>query len=200
MTWCLASASCKNPGIIWDKHQQTSSASMNLPWLSHTHEIPAVVHHHLSLSTNTQHRTNLVQIAGCLAIRATGSYAQPNSSFVEEASWLLCMPFWLDGKYIFRRTSHFFLLSSSSELPTSFRHHHLLTSTAANHGSTKTSARWEWSRIEQNNGRFIQYTTRWDPTTTQTPLSSPRHCKCSHQKYDPWCTVKNCPWNWKQQE
>ena len=42
-----------------------------------------VDHHDLSVYTNTQHRTDLVQIEGRLATRATGSYAQQDSSSVE---------------------------------------------------------------------------------------------------------------------
>ena len=122
-----------------------------------------------------------MQIAGWLATCATGSYVQQDSSGVERASWLLRMPFWLEANYIFLRSSHFVSLSSSSGLPTLFRDHHLFTSTAANHGSTNTSASWAWNRIEQNDRRFCQYPTRWNPTTMQTPICSLRRCKCSHQ-------------------
>jgi len=193
MTWYLASVSCKIPGSSWDKHQQMSFLSMNVPFWSHKHDILAVVHHDVSLSTHTKQWTDWVQIAGRLATRPSGSDAQQDSSCVERASWLLCMPFWLEANYIFLRTSHFFSLSSSSGLPTLFHYHHLFTSKAAYHGSRNTSARWEWSRIEQNDWRFIQYPTCWDPTTTQKPLSSLRHCKCGHQKSDPGRTVENCP-------
>jgi len=122
---------------------------------------------------------------------STGSYAHQDSTWVERASWLLHMSFWLEANYLFFRTSYFFSLSSSSGLPTLFCHHHLFTSTAANHGSTNTSARGEWNRIEQNDRHFIQYASRWDPTTTQTPLSSPRPCKCSQQINYPWRMFKN---------
>jgi len=200
MTSCLASVSCKIPGISRDKRQHTAFPTENVLFISHKHEISTVDHRDLSLSTNTQHRANLVQIARRLATRATGSYAQKHSSCVERASWLLRMPFRLEGNYIFFRTSHFWSLSSSSGLPTSFRYHHLFTSTAANHGSTIISASWAWNRIEQKEGRFFQYTNHWDPTTTQTPLSSPRLCKCSHWKHDTGRRVVNCLSDWKQQE
>jgi len=176
----------------WDKHQQTSFPTNNVPLLSPNNEISVFVHHDWSLQANTQHRTDLVQIAWLLAIRATDRCAQQDSSCVDRASWLLRMPFWLEANYIFLRSSHFISLSSASGHPFSFRYHHLFTSTAANHGCTDTSARWEWNRIKQNDGHFIQFANHWDPTTTQTPLSSLRCCKCSHRKYDPGRTVNNC--------
>jgi len=138
-----------------------------------------------------QTQTDLDKIAGQLETRSTGSCTQQDASCVEGASWLFRIPFWLEVNFIFLRTSHFFSLSSSSGLPTSFHYHHLFTSTAAIHGSTNSSARCEWNRIEQNEGLFIQYTTHWDATTTQTPLSSPRHYKCSHRKYNPRCKVEH---------
>jgi len=191
MIRCLASVACRIPGIAWDNHQQMSFPSKNVPIICRKDEILAVVHHHLSLSTHTHHRTDLVQIAWRMATHATGSYVQQDSSCAERASWLLPMPFWLEANYIFLRTSHFFSLSSFSGLPTLFHYHHLFTSTAANHGSTSNATRWEWNRIEQNDGRFIRYATRWDPTTPQTTLSSPRRCKSSYRKHDPGCTVEN---------
>jgi len=104
------------PGIPADEHQQTSIPGMNLPFLSHTHEIPAVLHHCISPSTHPQHWTYMVLIAGWLATRATGSYAQQDSSWVDWASWLLRMPFWLEANYIFLSTSHIISWSSSSGL------------------------------------------------------------------------------------
>jgi len=142
--------------------------------------------------TNTQLWTDLVNIAGRLATRAKVSFAQQDSSCVERVSCLLYMPFWLEANYIFLRTSHFFAVSSSSGLPTSFRYHHLFTSTAPNHASTNTAAGWEWNKIRQNDGRFFRYAICWDPTSMLTLHSSPRRCKCSHWKYDPGRTVTNC--------
>jgi len=192
--------SISDPKDSWEKHQQMSFPAKNVAILSPKTEISAVVHLEFSLQTKTQHRTGLVQIAWRLAIRATSSYAQQDSSCVEQASLLLRMPFWLEANYIFLRSSHFISLSSSSLLPAKFRYHHLFISTAANHGSTHTSARWDWNRIKQNDGQIIQYATLWDPATMQTPLSSPRHCECSHRKYDPGHIVKNCPSNQTQHE
>jgi len=184
----------------WDNQQQTSFPMKNVPFLTPNNDISAVIHHDLFLQTITQYQTDLVQFAWSLAICATGTNAQQDSSCVERASWLLHMPFWLEANDIFLRSPHFISLSSSSGLPTSFRYHHLFTSTGATYGSRNTSARWEWNRIKQNDGHFIQYATRCDPTTTQTPLCSPQYCKCSHQIYDPRCTVENCLWIPKQQE
>jgi len=178
--------------MSWDKHQQTFFPSRDSPYVSDKQEISADVNRDWSSSTNTQHRTNLVQIGGRLATQATGSYAPQDSSCVERASWLLRMPFWLEPNYIFPRTSHFCSWSTFSGHPTSLRYHHLFTSTAANHASTNTSARWEWRRIEQNDWRFIRYATHWDPNSTQMPLSSLQWCKCGHPRYDSGRTVKNC--------
>jgi len=167
--------------------------------ISHTHEISVVVQVNSSVQTNTQHQTDLEHIAGRSETCATCSYMPQDSCCVEHASCLLCIPFWLDDNYLFLWTSHFCLLSSYSGLPTSFRYHHLFTSTPANHGSRGTSARCEWIGIEQNNELFIQYSTCWDPTAVQTPHSPPRRCKCSHPKYDPGCRVENYPQNRKRQ-
>jgi len=177
-----------------------SFPSKNVVLISHKHEISAVIHHDWSLWENIQHRTNLLQIAGRLESCATCSYTQQDSSCVECARWLLCIPFWPKDNYIFLRTAHFFSLSSSSGLPTSFLYHHPFTSTPANHGSTDTSALCEWIGIEQNDGHLIQCTTSWDSTTTRTELSPPWRCKCSNWKYDLEHKVENCPWQQKQQE
>jgi len=142
--------------------------------------------------TNTHHWTDLVQIAEQLATCATGSYAQQDSSGVERASWLLRMLCWLKANDIFLRTSNFFSLSSSAAHPTSFHYHHLFSSTAAFHSSINTSASWAWNRIEQNDGHFCEYASRWNPTTMQTPLGWLRCYKCSHRKHDPGRTVENC--------
>jgi len=192
MTWYLASVAGTIPGISWQKLQQMSFPSKHVLLLSHKDEISMVIHLDLSLEGRTQRRTNVVQITGQLATHAMGNYAQQDSSGVERASGLLRMPFRLEANYIFLGISNVCSWSSSSGLPTSFCYHHLFTSTATNHGSTNSSARWEWNRIEQNDGRFIQYTTCWDPTTTQTPLSSSQRGKSSHWKYDPGCKNNDC--------
>jgi len=53
----------KDPTDSSDKHQQTSFPMKNVPFLSPKNEISAVVHCSESLQTNTQHQTELVQIA-----------------------------------------------------------------------------------------------------------------------------------------
>ena len=42
------------------------------------------------------------------------SYTQPDSAWIEGASWLSLIPFWLLGNYRIFRTSHFFSWSCSS--------------------------------------------------------------------------------------
>jgi len=66
----------------------------------------------------------------------------------------------------------------------------LTFSTTASHGSTNTSARCDSIRIEPNGWRFIQCTPGRDTIAMQTPVSPPRRCNCSHQKYGPGRTFK----------
>jgi len=117
MTWLPASVSCNIPGILWDKHQQMSFRSYNELLISYNHAISAVVHHNLSLLTNSQHRTYLLQIAGRWETPATCDHMQQVSSWVYGTSWLLLILFWHEANYIVLRTSHFFSLSSSSPIP-----------------------------------------------------------------------------------
>jgi len=70
--------------------------------------------------------------------------------------------------------------------------------TPANDRCTNTSASWERIRIEPNDGRFVQCITSWCTITTHTPVSPPRHCQCCDRVYYPGCTLKHCPYNWKQ--
>ena len=136
-----------DPRDSWDNHQQTSFPMKNGPFVPPNDDISPVVHLYLSLQTHTHHCADWVQIAWQWAICLTCSYAQQNSSCVELPSWLLQMPFCLEANNIFLRSSHFISLSSSSGPPSSFCYHYLFTATAANHGSTNTSPRWEWNRI-----------------------------------------------------
>jgi len=122
MTWLLASVSCNNPGILWDKHQQTSFPSYNDLFISDNHAISAVVHRNLSLLTTTQHRTYLLHIAGRWETPATCCHTQQDSSWVYGTSWLLLILFWHEANYTVLRTSHFFSLSSSSLIP----HQHIM--------------------------------------------------------------------------
>jgi len=65
-------------------------------------------------------------------------------------------------------------------------------STTASHGSTNTSARCDWIRIKPNDGRFLERTPGCDTAaTTQTPVTPPRRCNCSHWKYGPGRTFYN---------
>jgi len=66
--------------------------------------------------TNYQHRTDLPQIDGPLASPPTWSYAQPDKTWAECVTWLSFIPLWLVAYYIFHRTFHF-SLSSSSPFP-----------------------------------------------------------------------------------
>jgi len=75
----------------------------------------------------------------------------------------------------------------------------LTISTTASHGSTNTSARFDSIRIEPNGGRFVQCTPGRDTIATQTPVSPPRLCNCSHRKYGPGRTYKKSTLNRTQQ-
>jgi len=114
MTGWLACDSRKIPAVSWDQHHQTSFLLENIVVLSIKDKISAIVHVNISLSTNKQHRTDLLQIAGPLNSAATGSYVQYDSSWIECIRWLSLMLFWLVTIYILLRTSHFFLFSSYS--------------------------------------------------------------------------------------
>jgi len=122
MIWLLASVSCNIPGILWDKHQQTSFPLYNDQLISDNHAISAVIHHNLSLLTITQHGTYLLHIAGQWETLATCGHTQQDSSWVYGTSWLLHILFSHGANYIVLRTSHFFSLSSSSPIP----HQHVM--------------------------------------------------------------------------
>ena len=111
------SVSCNIPGTIWDKYQQTSFPSNKVVLIFDNHEISAVVHRNLSLLTNKQHWSDLLQIAGWWETPVTSSDTQRNSSWVQQSCWLLLIPFWHLANYTVLRASHFFSLSSSSPIP-----------------------------------------------------------------------------------
>lgn len=113
MTWFLASVSRKVRAICWGKAQQTSFRSKKFLFSFHKHEISDVVHIYISLWTNTQCQTDLLQIAGRFETPAICSRTQQDSSWVECASWLLLIPSWLEAYYVFLSTSHMFSLSFS---------------------------------------------------------------------------------------
>jgi len=122
MTWLVVSVSCNIPGILWEKYQQTSFPSFNFLYMSDHFVISAVVYRNLSLVTKRQCSTYILHIAGRWKISATRGHTQQDSSWVSGPSWLLLMPSWHEAKYIVLRTSHFFLLSSSSHIP----HQHIM--------------------------------------------------------------------------
>jgi len=122
MTGLLASVSCSIPVIFWEKHHQTSFSSKSVLLISDNHEILAVVCLNLSLDSNKQHRTDLLQITRWWETPTTCSYMQQDSCWVWCTSWLLFIPFWHEPHYIFLRTFHFFSLSSSSPIP----HHQII--------------------------------------------------------------------------
>jgi len=55
--------------------------------------------------------------------------------------------------------------------------------TTASHGSTNTLAGCDSIRIEPNAGRFLQYAPGGETAATQTAVSPPRRCNCSHRTY-----------------
>jgi len=144
MTWSLASVSCKITGFSWDNDHQISFPSKNFLLVSDNCEIFTVINCCLSLYTKTHHWPDILHITGWWETPATCSYTQQDSSWVDHASWLSLIPFWLDCNYTFLRPLHFLLLSSAISI-----------STPPNHGYTHASARWEQIRLEPNNGHCI---------------------------------------------
>jgi len=116
MTWWSACVSPKILAMCWGKHHRTFNRLKKFFFLSMTHEISAFVHFNVSQATNKHHQTDSQHIAGLLESSATWSYTQQDISWVEHASWLSFIPLWLEAYYIFLRTSHF-SLSSSSHFP-----------------------------------------------------------------------------------
>jgi len=117
MTWLLAWVSCNIPGILWDKHLQTSFPSYNVLLMSGNRAISAVVQCNSSLLTNRQQQTYPLHISGRWETPATCGHTQQDSSWVYGTSWLLLIPFWHEANYIVLRTSHYFSLSSFSPIP-----------------------------------------------------------------------------------
>jgi len=117
MTRFVSSLSCKIRGISWDKYHQTFFPSKNDLSISDNMKFSAVENVSLLMQTNNQQQTDLLQIAGQCKIPATCSHTHQYSSWVEHTSWLLLIPFWLKANYIFLRTFHFLLVSSSSPMP-----------------------------------------------------------------------------------
>jgi len=129
--------------------------------------------------TNKHHQINLLQIARQLESPATCSCTQPETTWVECATRLSFIPMWLVAYYIFLRTFHFFVIIF------------LTFSTTASHSSTDASDRCDWILIEPNDGHFIECAPAWDTVAKQTPVSPPRCCNRSHQKYGPGHKFEN---------
>jgi len=149
MTWLLASVSCNILGILWDKHQQTFLPSYNNSFMSDNYAISAVVPCDVSLLTNTQHWTYLLYIVGRLETPATCSHTQQNSCWVYGTSWLLVILFWHEANYIVVRTSHIFLLSSSSPIP----HHHVMETEPPQPALSRS--KWSWLAGDSLNTSLI---------------------------------------------
>jgi hypothetical protein len=67
-------------------------------------------------ATNKQHWTDVLQITGPLESPGTSSNTQQDKTWVERTCWLSFIPLWLEAYYVFFRTFHF-SLSSSSPFP-----------------------------------------------------------------------------------
>ena len=92
--------------------------SMNIVgFVEDNHAIQAVVDRNFSLLTNTQQRTDILQIPGLWGTTATGSYMQQNSSWVWRTCSQQIILFWHEATFLILRASHFFSLSSSSPIP-----------------------------------------------------------------------------------
>jgi hypothetical protein len=84
---------------------------------SHSHGFLDVKHSKLFQSTDKQHWTDLVLMAGWWETSANRSHMQQDSFWVSGTSWLLPFPFWHNPNCIVLRTALFFSLSSSSTIP-----------------------------------------------------------------------------------
>jgi len=122
----------------------------NVLFISHKHEISAVIHNCVSLWTHAQHQADSVLITWRLETHATCSYTRPNSSWVECASSLLLIPFWLEANYKSLKYSHFFLLTYFSGPPTSFCHHlpHFFHTTDSALHQQLSKVREDWNRAD----------------------------------------------------
>jgi len=117
MTWFLVSVSCRITGILGDKHHQMFFHSRNFLFISDNEVIEADINQYVSLWRHKPHWTDLLQIPKWRETHPTCSQMYQDSSWVECASWLLLIPFWLEANYIFFMTSHLFWWSSSSPSP-----------------------------------------------------------------------------------
>ena len=103
--------SCKIRAMTWDKHHQMSFRSKNDLFISIEHEISTLI----QLDVPCKQRNNVGPTYWNRAtVRIPCSHTQQDSAWIEPASWLSLIPFWLVAHYIIFSTSHFFSWSSSS--------------------------------------------------------------------------------------
>jgi hypothetical protein len=93
-----------------------SFPSKNGLCIADNHAISVDIHHHLSLQTNNQRRTDILHNSGLWETTATCCYAQQDSSWVLHTCWQLIIRFWYEGNNIILRTFYIFSLSSSSPI------------------------------------------------------------------------------------
>jgi len=97
-------------------------------WLSYTSIYPFKQTNHIG--------PTYFKTAGQWETSASCSYKQQDSSWVERASWLLHISFWLEAAYVFLRTSHFFSLSSSSPI----KHQHIMVTPTHQPGESRSES------------------------------------------------------------
>jgi len=129
-------------GFVSEPGNVLRQTSPDVCFISIKHEISATFHHDASLQTNTQHRADLLSIAALFEYSA----AIHRRIHLEY------------NLQVGRHSFQFDLLLTlySSGYPTSFHYHLPHLATTANHGSTNTSARCDWMRIEPKDRSFIQ--------------------------------------------
>jgi len=161
--------------MFWDKQHQMTFQLENFLFISIKHEISAVVDYNLSRQTNEQPTSDRLT-----ANRGTAGITFNLQRFA--AGYMLSRM----SKFTF---IHSLVTCSLLYIPQDFPLFviiFLINPTTASHGSTNTSTHCELIWIKPNVWHFIQCAPGWDPAATQTPVSPPRHCNCSHWKYDPW--------------
>jgi hypothetical protein len=170
--------------MCWDKHRYTTFLLKNFRFISIKHAISAVIHFSLSLQTKKQ--TSLH--------RLTANHGTIG---------MTCNCHWCAAGYILSKMCKLIVIHSlvtcslvyiSPDFPL-FVIIFLTFATLARHGSTNTSARCDSFRILLNDTLFMQCAPGWDTAATQTPVSPPQCCNCSHQKYGPGNTFKKCKSN-----
>jgi len=179
MTWFWACVSYNIPRLWWDKYHLTSCPLKNDVFISIKHAIWAVVHLYLSRYTDRQHCTDFLSIVRQLETPTTCHYIQRDLYWVDRASWLLLIPFWIEADNIFLTTSNCFSSLSSSSIP----QHQIMATQTPPKGA---------SRSESSSTRGA---------STNAPPRETQQCrKCCHSKCDPRCGFEHCNTNRKKQE